>query len=73
MNGQEISKYQSQANELEALYFEQPDVKSLQTTIKKLKCELKDQVDENCQEKEQLQAIWNKYDEKFSTHQSLEE
>lgn len=30
-------------------------------------------MDENCQEREQLQAIWNKYDEKFAQHQSLEE
>jgi len=36
--------------------------------MKRLKTELKEQVDENCNEKEQLQAIWNKYDEKFAQH-----
>ena len=48
MNGQEISRYQAQQNELKSLFFEQPEVKALQTTVKKLKNELKDQVDENC-------------------------
>lgn len=58
MNPDEISKYSDQVLERKLLYFEQPEVKKLQEQIKKLNMELKEQVDENCEEKGQLQAIW---------------
>ena len=48
MNGNDVSRYQSQANERKTLYFEQPEVQQLQATVKRLTDELKAQVDENC-------------------------
>ena len=54
MQPDEINKYQGQVNERKFLYFEQPEVKQLQEQVKKLIGELKAQVDENCEEKEQL-------------------
>lgn len=38
----------------------------------KLVGELKAQVDENCEEKEQLQAIWNQYDQQHARYTNLE-
>ena len=54
MQPDEINRYQSQVNERKFLYFEQPEVKKMQDQVKKLVGELKAQVDENCEEKEQL-------------------
>ena len=33
--------------------------------------ELKAQVDENCEEREQLQAIWNQYDSAYAQYTNL--
>ena len=61
MQPDEINKYQSQTNERKFLYFEQPEVKKLQDQVKKLVGELTAQVDENCEEKEQLEAMFGQY------------
>jgi len=50
------------------LYFEQPEVQQLQQQVAKLVSELKAQVDENCEEKDQLQAIWNQYDQQYARY-----
>lgn len=62
MGPDQINKYQAQELERKLLYFEQPEVKELQNIVKRLVTELKAQVDENCDEKNQLQAIWDQYD-----------
>ena len=61
MQPDEINRYQSQTNERKFLYFEQPEVKKLQDQVKKLVGELTAQVDENCEEKEQLEAMFGQY------------
>ena len=41
--------------------------------MKRLVSELKAQTEENTAEREQLAGIWDRYDEKFAQHTSLEE
>jgi len=73
MSPDELQKYNNFLNDRKDLYFEQDEVKELQAKVKKLVGELKAQVDENNEEKGQLQAMWDKYDQKFQQHQMLEE
>ena len=73
MDSNELTKFIAGANERKTLYFEQPEVQEIQNKLKKLVGELKDQVKENTEEKDQLQAMWDQYDQKFAEHQNLEQ
>ena len=73
MNPDQINKLQGAVLDRKSKYFEQPEVQALQKTVQKLKNELMEQVEENCQEKTQLAGIWNEYDNKFAMHQQLEQ
>ena len=68
MGPSDINRLTGAVLDRKTMYFEQPEVQTIQKTLQKLKNELSEQVEENCAEKTQLQAIWDEYDNKFAMH-----
>lgn len=66
LDSNKVAKLGRDQAEMQLFYFEQPEVKKLQDTLKKLANELKDQVNENLEEKKQLHNMFDKYDTLFA-------
>ena len=73
MKPDEIAKYQRDQAALNLLYSEQPEVEKLKGEVERLLKDCQAQTKENLHEKQQLQDMFEQYDERFAQYRSLKE